>query len=774
MAKRNTTARLISYMNSTPASEGNVLYAKAPRKYEGDDLVKPLRIVDTAIDFEAEKLIVPDMLTIFNTWDRIGMTNHATAGDETKGWSFNAATGQIQSTINSVSTIGFTSLDRYSNYTLEARISSTNGDDDAVGIVLASIKQNGYTYVLSAERSVGGFNATWSVVSSRINETSASRTILVNNSLPISWGGGSFGNDRTEAGYVDNSAPGWAGYPNGVKIKAVRSGSTITLQTTQLDSDVYVSAANITLDLSTLDNGRYNTSAPLGFMAASQASTTFNILDVTLNDSYIYDVRTNEVWMYKNATWVKDTSYSAIAAGRIYYNPNTKKAFYANTTTSVQGLTLSKSDAFTPPPQPDVWIPFVDSLTLLAGSAPNDTVTSNGASLTLPSKSVSFTRASTATYWDKAGNYKFAQIDEPRFEKYGLLLEGQATNYFLYSSDLMQSAWQTGTATKQPVAGPSNLSGAIKYIPTTATGSRAFSQSFQSAIGAYNFSVFLKAAEYTKCIVRVSQSGSSNSQDVKVDLTAKTAVGTYDQTLISTQEYADGWFRVGVTFTMTAATTVLLSVVPCDAAFNTSITGDGTSGLTVWGPQLEDGIRMSSFIPTGATAATRAADICTLQRAGNDNWWGSMTISVEVHCNGMTSSASVNERRGILSLYPSLGEYAVLMLSEASTQVGRPAFAYGNATFNVYPQRIDDGAIHQIVSVSDTVNNKSVVDGGSFSNPTVAVKQIPGSVVAANTYMHIGAGAGATAAGQRCLWGHIRNLRIWHQALPDLKIKGLR
>lgn len=55
--------------------------------------------------------------------------------------------------------------------------------------------------------------------------------------------------------------------------------------------------------------------------------------------------------------------------------------------------------------------------------------------VTIPSdKIVLFSRASSATYINKSGALTIAEINEPRFEKEGLLIEGQRTNYFTNSN----------------------------------------------------------------------------------------------------------------------------------------------------------------------------------------------------------------------------------------------------------------------------------------------------------------------------------------------------
>lgn len=85
-------------------------------------------------------------------------------------------------------------------------------------------------------------------------------------------------------------------------------------------------------------------------------------------------------------------------------------------------------------PLPDVWIPFNDSLNMLAGYGTDIKVGTD-----VVARKVDFTRASTATYINKSGVLSTAAINEPRFEKDGLLLEGQSTNLITTSATLATS-----------------------------------------------------------------------------------------------------------------------------------------------------------------------------------------------------------------------------------------------------------------------------------------------------------------------------------------------
>ncbi|MBF8932248.1 prophage tail fiber N-terminal domain-containing protein, partial [Escherichia coli] len=78
-------------------------------------------------------------------------------------------------------------------------------------------------------------------------------------------------------------------------------------------------------------------------------------------------------------------------------------------------------------PLPDVWIPFNDSLDMITGFSPSyKKIVIGDDEITMPGdKIVKFKRASKATYINKSGVLTEAAIDEPRFERDGLLIEGQ-------------------------------------------------------------------------------------------------------------------------------------------------------------------------------------------------------------------------------------------------------------------------------------------------------------------------------------------------------------
>ncbi|MEI4954440.1 LamG-like jellyroll fold domain-containing protein [Aeromonas caviae] len=97
-------------------------------------------------------------------------------------------------------------------------------------------------------------------------------------------------------------------------------------------------------------------------------------------------------------------------------------------------------------PMPDVWAPLSDSLRLITGYGRDVLVGSD-----VVARMVNFSRSTTASYKGKDGQQKSAAVNEPRFEREGLLNELQSTN-------LIQTPGTLTTQTIQVSAGTHTLS----------------------------------------------------------------------------------------------------------------------------------------------------------------------------------------------------------------------------------------------------------------------------------------------------------------------------
>jgi hypothetical protein len=212
---------------------------------------------------------------------------------------------------------------------------------------------------------------------------------------------------------------------------------------------------------------------------------------------------------------------------------------------------------------------------------------------------ITFTRASGGTFVDSAGVIKTAAANVPRFthnpvtgESLGLLVEEQRTNLLVRSEEFDQSPWGPTRATISANAetAPNGTLTADKLVEdTTAANTHQITQSVASLASGvpYTASIFLKAAERTSALAIFSGTPfGNNGQFVNLaNGTLGNVVGTLDRPA-TIEAYPNGWYRVSITRTTTGSGTGGITVRT--AVVNSSTTdGDGTSGLFLWGAQLE-------------------------------------------------------------------------------------------------------------------------------------------------------------------------------------------
>lgn len=495
----------------------------------------------------------------------------------------------------------------------------------------------------------------------------------------------------------------------------------------------------------------------------TQTDLDLEFARVAASGDYVYDARTNEVWKY-TTSWAKDTSGTfTLSTGRLYSNPLTLKMFFVESAGKVNMLTLGVKDAMAPTPTPDFWAPLSTSLALTTGRAPYDQVSIGSDYAELNSRSLNFSRLSTATYIDKSGYLRSAEINEPRFEKNGLLLEGQSTNLALYSSDLTNAVWTTAYSTKSAQLAPDGSNGAVKFIPSTVSNTHTLIQNFSATAGkTYTWSVFVKAGELTKCVVQIGNFGNqSNPQAVRVDLVAKTAVGTVDQSRVTITELADGWLRVSSTASLPAnppSTALLLGVISCDSNWSLTMAGDGTSGFYVWGGQMEELPIPSSYIPTTGASATRTRDVASVSL---DNWGPTVgtpfTVALELD---RSWDVPTNDAPRILRVFT---DGAAIELTMAW---GGVVGLRGSVSSSVATLPLPKGL--NTIGMRHSGGYTSVFLGKNISTSTTqtAGTEIPIEIT-------IGEMRTMASATTRPIFAHVRNFRIWNRALTDEQIKGL-
>ena len=231
-----------------------------------------------------------------------------------------------------------------------------------------------------------------------------------------------------------------------------------------------------------------------------------------------------------------------------------------------------------------------------------------------------YTRPGSASFVGSNGNIQFATSHAARILNYysgsgtcpAFLIEPSAENLCQQSEAWNVSPWaatsggQGATVSGNVTTSPDGTTNADKLIEAAVTGLHYCLQNLTLTSGTtYTVSLFAKASERT--LGRFRMAAATAYWDIDFNLTAGTATGN---TTAFIQNYGNGWYRIGGTFTANqASNNFILSLL--DASGNTSYTGSGTNGFFVWGAQLETGLVATSYIPTAAASVTRNPDNST-------------------------------------------------------------------------------------------------------------------------------------------------------------------
>jgi hypothetical protein len=236
---------------------------------------------------------------------------------------------------------------------------------------------------------------------------------------------------------------------------------------------------------------------------------------------------------------------------------------------------------------------------------------------------VTFTRASTGTYFDSAGVLQTAAIDAPRFDynpstlaAQGLLIEESRTNSATYSEQFNNAAWtkNASSITANVIAAPDETLTADKLVENTATSAHSMVQTFSATNGvAVTLSVFVKSTERFAVLsfspnATFGGTGAGGFFNIS-NGAVQTTFGTVAARIVVA---GSGWYRCSITSTPTATGTANATIGLSASGTSQSYAGNGTSGLHFWGAQLEAGAFSTSYIPTTTAAATRAADVASI------------------------------------------------------------------------------------------------------------------------------------------------------------------
>ena len=426
-------------------------------------------------------------------------------------------------------------------------------------------------------------------------------------------------------------------------------------------------------------------------------------------------------------------------------------------------------------PLPDVWIPFNDSLDMITGFSPSyKKIVIGDDEITMPGdKVVKFKRASKATYINKSGVLTEAAIDEPRFERDGLLIEGQRTNYMLNSES--PASWGRSSNMDVPETGTDSFGFTYgKFVcndsligQTSAINMASIAATKSVDVSGDNKHVTTSCRFKTELQVRLrirfdKYDGSAttflgdayiDTQTLEINMTGGAASRI---TARVRKDEATGWIFAEATIQAIDGELKIGSQIQYSPKQGgATVSGDYIYLAT---PQVENGPCVSSFIISGTTAATRASDIVTVP-IKNNLYNLPFTVLCEVHKNWYktpNAAPRVFDTGGHQT-----GAAIILGFGSSADYDGFPYCDIGGAN-----RRVNENASLEKMVMGMRV--KSEQSTCSVSNGRISSeKKTTWSYIQNSATIRIG---GQTTAGSRHLFGHIRNFRIWHKALTDAQV----
>jgi len=237
-----------------------------------------------------------------------------------------------------------------------------------------------------------------------------------------------------------------------------------------------------------------------------------------------------------------------------------------------------------------------------------------------------FERASSATVINKDGLIETVGSGQPRIDykddsNGALLLEPSRTNLITYSEDFSNGNWaKYGTTVTSGFTSPDGSLNAFKLVEDTNNSKHFISRNnlFTPDGVTRDYSIFVKEGEKRYIFITNVTTTNNDINCAVFDTRDGVFTNTNNPTYISNRNVttlSNGWYRIDFTSNVNSFSydNFYIGISSSETMSGVSYQGDGTSGVYIYGAQLEEGSYPTSYIPTQGSAVTRLAEISVTQ-----------------------------------------------------------------------------------------------------------------------------------------------------------------
>ena len=406
----------------------------------------------------------------------------------------------------------------------------------------------------------------------------------------------------------------------------------------------------------------------------------------------------------------------------------------------------------------------------MGGGIPDVQTTTLGRKTIYTSSSVSYLQIKrssgvTDVVIDNVSVKEVTRDNVPRIDYTGggcphILAEPQRTNLITYSNTTNQWTDIGITYSVDSTISPDGtLNGSKAIINDTITSSNTRPMTSVSTTSGldYVFSVFGKADEFD--IINLDFSNAAfGTVSVTYNLTDGT-VTSFAGSPVSqgVEDYGNGWYRCYVVATAIATGTSAL-IIRLDA----NPTGDGTSGLYIYGASLEQGSYPTSYIPTSGSTVTRNQDIFTRDGIGSliNSTEGVLFLEIAALSDDLTNRE--------ITLSDGTGSNYVLIRfnSGGSNRIYTRVDVGGGGGLQYF--NLDTS--HTITDANKIAIRWEASNFATFINGVKIDFQLSGSSFAADTLNELNFDNGG---GLNPFFGKVKQLQVYNTSLSDTQLAAL-
>lgn len=255
---------------------------------------------------------------------------------------------------------------------------------------------------------------------------------------------------------------------------------------------------------------------------------------------------------------------------------------------------------------------------------------------------ITFTRTTTATYYDANGVLQTAASGVARFdhnpttgESLGLLVEEQRTNINTNSANFTTWSKVNTTVTGNTAVAPDGTTTADTVAANLGSNTTYIRKDFSGLVNGqqYTISFFVKNINSSGFWARIlNLDGSANTSVFPNIQTSGSDSGT-GWTRVSV---GNGWYRIFITVTANATAGFRFYWYPSGGI-------DNGQSVYLWGAQLEEGAFPTSYIATTSATVTRNADEASMTGTNFSSWFNNAEGTMYVQSGPSSPVANIGQ-----------------------------------------------------------------------------------------------------------------------------------